>query len=457
VEQFIKSKLPGGGGVPTEERVKDVMGNMALAPIGVGAGKVANPALSMTDDAARAVEFAAEHSLPIKLSEVSPSFATQFLDELSTIGFAGRYAELKWAKKANLFLSNARNVVLGKLTGVKDLNKIPVDALPGKIKPTLEKATEGKYEDILGLVNLEKEAAGKGWEASRYGSDIPIDLTGMRRAAGELMRDPVVQNAKMNKAKGVKDSPVEWLRKFLDKSDKGLSFTDLNKLQGEMNKTLYGAADANTKMWASFADDLSAWDGTIGAMLNDKYAIARKTAQMSMRGGVFDTVYGVLRGATKVDPKTKAEILDGAALYARMKSPAKGYGAKTPEAKIIEMLGEEKGRPIIQGFEDLANYALYSQGLRSETGKLFNINTVVGSGVTGAGGYAAGGVTGVLVPQGTSLALTVLMSAPKWKGGLRNFLLKGVKPSVRLGVQGAVQGAGSMMLDPTEGGAIPLR
>jgi hypothetical protein len=178
---------------------------------------------------------------------------------------------------------------------------------------------------------------------------------------------------------------------------------------------------------------------------------------MSMRGGVFDTVYGVLRGATKVDPKTKAEILDGAALYARMKSPAKGYGAKTPEAKIIEMLGEEKGRPIIQGFEDLANYALYSQGLRSETGKLFNINTVVGSGVTGAGGYAAGGVTGVLVPQGTSLALTVLMSAPKWKGGLRNFLLKGVKPSVRLGVQGAVQGAGSMMLDPTEGGAIPLR
>ena len=87
-EQFIKSKLPGGEGVPTEERIKDVMGNMILAPIGVGAGKVANPALSMTDDAARAVEFASEHSLPIKLSEVSPSFATQFLDELSKIGRA---------------------------------------------------------------------------------------------------------------------------------------------------------------------------------------------------------------------------------------------------------------------------------------------------------------------------------------------------------------------------------
>jgi hypothetical protein len=164
-------------------------------------------------------------------------------------------------------------------------------------------------------------------------------------------------------------------------------------------------------------------------------------------------VYGALRGATTVDKNTGAEILDGGKLLATLQTPVKGSASKTPEIKIVEMLGEKNGGKIVQDLKDLANYAVYTRKMRSETGSGINLLTAV----TGGASFYPKSVTGVLVPQGTSLAMTVLMTGPGWKGGLRNYLLKGIKPTLRLGVQGAVQGTGSMMFDPTQGGAIPLQ
>jgi hypothetical protein len=77
--------------------------------------------------------------------------------------------------------------------------------------------------------------------------------------------------------------------------------------------------------------------------------------------------------------------------------------------------------------------------------------------LTGVGSLYPQSVAGVLLPQGTSLAMTVLMTGPGKRGALRNYLLGGVKPNLRLGVQGAVHGLGDTLYDPTEGGAIPLR
>ncbi len=434
VEQYVKSLQPGDT-VPTEERVKDVMGNMILAPIGAGAGAAINPsAAKVAPEALEAARFAAKNALPIRLSEVRPSWITKFMDDVSGAFATGRYKNLKYAEDANGFLANARSNILDALTGVGDTTKIPIAALPGKVRPSLRLKTTSAYEEALKTIG---------------DAETVIPAHEMRKTAGELMKDAAVQNAKRNR--GAKVEPVTWLRNFLDASNDGVKFSDLHKYQSEINRTFYGAGgEANTKLLQSFADDLVNWDAGVGQKLNEAYTVARA---QSKNEHLFDTVYGVLRGATTVDKNTQAELLDGARLLARLQTPVKGSTILTPERKILETMGPEKGQQILNDLRDLANYAIHTRKLRSETGSGLNVLTAI----TGGASLYPKSVTGVLVPQGTSLAMTVLMTGPGWKGGLRNYLLKGIKPTLRLGVQGAVQGAGSRMLDPTQGGAVPLR
>jgi len=435
LEQFGKSLLPGGNQVPTEDRVKDVIGNTILAPIGMGTASVINPsAAKVAPEAMAATRFAAQKNLPIRLSEVKPSWVTKALDDVSGAVAAGRYKNLKYADDANTFLANARSNILDALVGTGDTTKIPIAALPGKVRPALRLKTTTAYEDALKTV---------------ADAETVIPVSDMRKTAGELLQSAAVQNAKQNR--GAKASPAVWLRNFLDASNDGVKFSDLHKYQSEINRTFYGAGgEANTKLLQSFADDLVKWDTGVGQKLNEAYTVARA---QSKNEHLFDTVYGILRGATTVDKNTGSEILDGAKLLAKLQTPVKGSSVLTPERKILETMGGEQGQKILGDLNDLANYAIHTRKLRAESGSGINLLTAV----TGGASFYPMSVSGVLVPQGTSLALTTLMTGAGWKGGLRNYLLKGVKPTLRLGVQGTIQGAGSMMLDPTQGGAIPLR
>lgn len=422
-----------GKEAPQTDWFAETVSNAVLGPVGVGAGKVVNPTLSLSDDAASAVKFADERGLPIKLSELKPSWITTFMDELSGAFFGGRYKTLKYADDANKFLLDARSEALETLTGVKGTKGVPINAIPAKVRPGLRQDTTEAYEAALKMVD------GKAAVAPHN----------MRKVAGELLKDAAVQNAK--KGRGAKLPPSEFLRQFLDASDKGIPFADLHKIQAQINRSLYGAGQgASERMMQAFADDLVAWDAGLGTKLNELYTVARAK---SKNEHLFDDVYGILRAATTVSKENGAEILDGAKLLAKLQTPMKGSATLTPAKKIIDSAGKEAGEKVIADLTDLANYANYTRKLRAETGSVLNPTTAI----TGSAGAYADPITGVLIPQGSSVALTMMLTGPGKKGAIRKYLLGGIRPQLRLGTQAVVQRAGDMLYDPTQGGAIPLR
>jgi len=418
-------------GAPTdEEMAKRAMGSMIFAGIAPGAGgaaeRLAMPGKGATEEAKRAVQFARERNLPVDVHEVSPSWVTSLFS--GDIFAAGRYKVKQYAKTANDYLIGLRSKVLDDLTGAGDTSKIPIGAVPGQVRPALRLKTQEAYQKPLEIV-----------QGASGDVNAVVRLESMRRTAGEMLKDARIQNAK--RGRGAPFSPKEWIEDFLKTTNKGgMKFSDLHALQGKINKTFYGASsEGGAPLLTSMADDLVKWDSGIGEQLNAAYSVARGTAKNEF---MFDTIYSVLRKSTKVDRDSGAEMLNGAMLKSALQTPMKGRGL-TPEKSILEKLGKEEGQKVLDDLYSIADYATHTRGLRAKEGMpLLDTTTLISGGAGPAAGSmlnVAGPVAGIAVPQGTSLALTVALTGPGGKGFLRNFLMRGSHPSLRLGTRLGVQ------------------
>jgi len=420
-------------GADPEESNKDAVTSMILAGVapgvGIGAEKVASSmAKGVKPDALRAVAYARANNLPIDVAEISPSWvASLFSGDLFA---AGRYKTKQYARSANEYLIGMRSKILETLTGAPETASIPIASVGGQVKPLLKAKTTEAYESPLKLVTEQMGDV-----------NAAVRLENMRRTAGEMLQDASVQNAK--KARYAPQSPVEWLTDFLKKTDKGggMPFTDLHQVHSQLNKVFYGAGHEGAKpLFGALADDLVAWDARVGAQLNEAYSAARASSKNEK---LFDTVYGTLRAATDVDKNTGAEILNGARLKAKLQTQMKTAGWRTPEQKILESLGPDEGKKVIDDLYAIADYANATKGLRAKEGMpMLDPTTLISGGAGPAAGSflgVAGPVAGIAVPQGSSLMFTVLLSGPGKKGFLRNWLLKeghpGLKLNTRLGVQ----------------------
>lgn len=419
--------------VPKEEMAKRALESGILAgvaPIAGGAAeRVAAPGLkSITSEARNALAYARANNLPIDVSEVSPSWITQLFS--GDIFAAGRYKTRRYARDSNDYLVGLRSKILETLTGAPETTGVPISAIPGKAKPALRAKKAAAYEEPLKIV---QEAFGD--------ADAMVRLENTRRLAGEMLRDSRIQNAK--KARYAPDSPKEFIEGLLRTSEKdgSLPFSSLHQVQSKINRVFYGATnEGGAPLLATLADDLVKWDAAVGQRINEAYNVARKAAKDEF---LFDTVYGTLRAATEVDKQSGAEILNGVRLRAKLQSPLKKAGWKTPEKEILDKLGEEEGRKVLDDLYAISDYAQYTQGLRKKQGMdIFDAKALI----SGAGIPAVGGLKfGIAVPQGSSLAFTVMLTGPGRKGFLRNFLLKEGHPSLKLGTRLGVQYGGEQI------------
>lgn len=428
-------------GVPPGE---DTMASRAVASgilagvapgVGAGAERLAMPGAGrITQEARAALDFARKNNLPIDVGEVNPSWITSLFS--GDIFAAGRFKTRQYAKTANDYLIGLRSKILSNLTGAEETASIPIAAVPGMVKPALKLKTKEAYEEPLRIVQ------------EQFGDvDAVVRLENMRRTAGEMLGDVRIQNAK--KARWASDSPKEWLEDFLKTTEKGggAKFSDIHKVQSKINRIFYGASqEGGAPLLASLADDLVKWDAGIGQRLNEAYGVARASAKNEF---LFDSVYSVLRGATKVDKESGAELLNGVLLKSKLQSPMKGLRGMTPEKNILEKLGQEEGQKVLDDLYALADYATYTRGLRAKEGmKLIDPTTLISGGAGPAAGSflgVAGPVAGIAVPQGFSLALTVMLTGPGKKGFLRNWLLKEGHPTLKMGTRLGVQMGGEQI------------
>ena len=427
-------------GEPTdEEMAKRAVGSMigaGIAPgVGAGAERLAMPGAGrIAQEARAALDFARRNNLPIDVGEVNPSWITSLFS--GDIFAAGRFKTKQYAKTANDYLIGMRSKILSSLTGAEETATIPIAAVPGRVKPTLKLKTKEAYEEPLRVVQ------------EQFGDvDAVVRLENMRRTAGQMLGDVRIQNAK--KAKWATDSPKEWLEDFLKTTKKGggAKFSDIHQVQSKINKIFYGASqEGGAPLLASLADDLVRWDAVVGQKLNEAYTLARASAKNEF---LFDSVYSVLRGATKVDKESGAEMLNGILLKSKLQTPVKGLKGLTPEKNILEKLGPEEGKKVLDDLYAIADYATYTRGLRAKEGmKLIDPTTLISGGAGPAAGSllgVAGPVAGIAIPQGSSLSFTVMLTGPGKKGFLRNWLLKEGHPALKMGTRLGVQMGGEQM------------
>lgn len=414
-----------------EEMAKRAMGSAIFAGIAPGVGaaaeRIAMPgAGKITAEARAAYDYARKNNLPVDVSEISPSWITSLFS--GDLFAAGRYKTKQYAKTANDYLVGFRSKILQALTGAEETASIPLAAVPGKVKPALKLKTREAYEEPLRIV---KEQMGD--------VDAVVRLENTRRLAGEMLGDVRIQNAKANRGMA---SPKDWITNFLKNTDKGGGkYSDVHKLQSEINRVFYRATpEGGSPLLTSLADDLVKWDASVGQQLNDAYSLARAASKNEK---LFDSVYSVLRASTKVDRDSGAEMLNGVLLKSRMQTPMKGLGGMTPEKNIIEKLGKEEGQKVIDDLYAIADYATYTRGLRAKEGMpILDPTTLISGGAGPAAGSMlnmAGPVAGIAVPQGSSLAFTVMLTGPGKKGFLRNWLLKDSHPALKMGTRMGVQ------------------
>ena len=426
-------------GAPADEEMAKRAAESAIfagiAPgFGTGVERAASTmAKGVKPDALRAVAYARANNLPIDVAEISPSWvASLFSGDLFA---AGRYKTKQYARDANEYLIGMRSKILETLTGAPETVSIPIASVGGQVKPLLKAKTTEAYETPLKLVTDQMGDV-----------NAAVRLENMRRTAGEMLQDASVQNAK--KARYAPQSPVEWLTSFLAKTEKGggMPFTDLHQVHSQLNKVFYGAGHEGAKpLFGALADDLVVWDARVGGQLNEAYSAARASSKNEK---LFDTVYGTLRAATDVDKNTGAEILNGARLKAKLQTQMKTAGWRTPEQKILESLGPDEGKKVIDDLYAIADYATGTKELRSKVDmKVFDPTTLLTGGASVAPGML-GSVplaAGIAVPQGSSLMFTVLLSGPGKKGFLRNWLLKEGHPGLRLNTRVGVQFGGEQL------------
>lgn len=423
LESGILAGIAPGAGVATERLAMPGAGKLRLKDMTGYGGPLGRGAIP--EEARNALRFARENNLPIDVSEVNPSWVTSLFS--GDIFAAGRYMTGRYARTTNKYLMGLRSKILENLTGAEETASIPLAAVPGKVKPALKLKTTEAYEEPVRIVQ------------EQFGdADALVRLENMRRTAGQMLQDPRIQNAK--KGRGAVASPKEWLEDFLKATENGTGkFSDIHQLQSQVNKVFYGASqEGGAPLLSSLADDLVKWDATIGQQLNEAYGVARAATKNQF---LFDTVYSVLRKATKVDPNSGAEIMNGQILKSALQTPMKS--GITPEKDILNKLGKEAGQKVLDELYSIAEYATYTRKLRMKEGMdIFDTKALIsGGGVPAAGSMLGigGPVAGVAVPQGTSLALTVALTGPGKKGFLRNWLLKEGHPALRMGTRMGVQ------------------
>lgn len=412
-----------------EEMAKRALSSGIFAGLAPGVGAVAERLAmpggkGIAQEATRAVQFARERSLPIDIHEVKPSWVTSLFS--GDIFAAGRYKVKQYAKTSNDYLIGVRSKILQDLTGAEETASIPIGAVKGKIAPALKLKTTEAYEAPLKIAG---------------DVDALVRLEDMRRTAGQMLQDARIQNARSVQVKGLgRTDPKEYLENFLKNTESGSAkFSDIHKIQSQINRVFYGATnEGGAPLLESLASDLVKWDAEVGKRLNEAYSIARTSAKNEF---LFDTVYSVLRKATKVNQESGAEMLNGQLLKSALTTPmkvGKRYNV-VAEKEILEKIGKVEGQKVLDDLYSVADYAMSTRGLRAKEGmKLFDPTTLISGGAGPAAGSflnVAGPVAGIAVPQGTSLALTVALTGPGGKGFLRNFLLAPGHPTLKLGTR----------------------
>lgn len=443
--QAVKQGMKAIRGEPIDigQATREGVTDMILGGLGSTGGTRLLPKVSPAEQ--EAIRMAESAGIPLSADLLHPSWFTKSVAYLGNAFLPGRILATKYRKE---MFSVSENMANDLLAGAAS-------------EPSVGAAMAG-----LPLREGMRAAKKEFWQIGKKGYEAQAQLG--KDYGGELVRVPQFRQAIGALKNNASISGDKAINKYLDdvlaKTESGfVNFHDLTTMYNKINRNVKGLQNpgASEQIFDALHADMAAWGNTRGVEVAQVFVDAKAKWKDKI---TFEKVHRLFQNSSKTDDFGNVYFNPDKFLDT-LENPT--VGIATQLEKTFGKDGAAERLKGLRNFAELMRYARQEshRDIKSAGGSWYNY-LGPGDAVMGLGGGLAGvpkALPWLPVPYGLSMAATLQTLKPNsTMKQLMKMSLGPIPPRLAAGA-GAVAGVGigegvnSLLWDPTQGGAIPLR